>query len=311
MKIFIIPMICSLSIFSCAANDSDAGTASQASITTVSQDGSTQLEKDMVTIEAHLKEQGISNFKKTENGLYYTVNQQGEGAEVKSGMQVSVHYTGTLLDGKKFDSSRDRGQPFSFVIGQGRVIKGWDQGIPLFNVGGSGTLYIPSELAYGSQEITGVIPANSCLKFEIEVVDAVDPVAQAKAAREANEKAIADYLAANNLTTQKTESGLHYIIEEQGTGEQAAAGRNVSVHYAGTLLDGSEFDNSFKRGEPISFPLGTGRVIKGWDEGIALFKVGGKGKLIIPADLAYGGRARPGIPANSVLVFEIELVSVD
>lgn len=110
---------------------------------------------------------------------------------------------------------------------------------------------------------------------------------------------------------QKTASGLYYIIEKQGTGEQAAAGKTVSVHYTGTLADGTKFDSSLDRNEPISFQLGRGMVIRGWDEGIALFKVGGKGKLIIPSDLGYGERGAGGvIPPNATLVFDIELVSV-
>lgn len=110
---------------------------------------------------------------------------------------------------------------------------------------------------------------------------------------------------------QKTASGLYYIIEKQGTGEQAAAGKTVSVHYTGTLADGTKFDSSLDRNEPISFQLGKGMVIRGWDEGIALFKVGGKGKLIIPSDLGYGERGAGGvIPPNATLIFDVELVSV-
>lgn len=110
---------------------------------------------------------------------------------------------------------------------------------------------------------------------------------------------------------QKTASGLYYLIEKQGTGAQAAAGKTVNVHYTGTLADGTKFDSSLDRGQPISFQLGRGMVIRGWDEGIALFKVGGKGKLIIPSDLGYGSQGAGGvIPPNATLIFDIELVNV-
>ena len=110
---------------------------------------------------------------------------------------------------------------------------------------------------------------------------------------------------------QKTASGLYYLIEKQGAGAQAAAGKTVNVHYTGTLADGTKFDSSLDRGQPISFQLGRGMVIRGWDEGIALFKVGGKGKLIIPSDLGYGSQGAGGvIPPNATLVFDIELVNV-
>jgi FKBP-type peptidyl-prolyl cis-trans isomerase len=109
----------------------------------------------------------------------------------------------------------------------------------------------------------------------------------------------------------KTASGLEYTEVEEGTGAQAEVGKNVSVHYTGKFPDGKVFDSSLSRGEPITFTLGAGRVIKGWDEGIALMKEGGKAQLVIPPELAYGERGAGGvIPPNATLVFEVELVSV-
>ncbi len=108
-----------------------------------------------------------------------------------------------------------------------------------------------------------------------------------------------------------TESGLKYIAEVAGTGEQAVAGKTVRVHYTGKLLDGKVFDSSYKRGEPIEFQLGTGRVIKGWDEGIAMMRVGGKAQLVVPPNLAYGASGAGGvIPPNATLIFDVELVDV-
>ena len=96
----------------------------------------------------------------------------GAGAEVKAGDMITVNYSGTLLSGKKFDSSYDRGIPFSFQLGTGGVIKGWDQGILGMKIGGKRKLVIPPDLAYGNQEMgNGVIPANSTLIFEIELLD--------------------------------------------------------------------------------------------------------------------------------------------
>jgi FKBP-type peptidyl-prolyl cis-trans isomerase len=109
----------------------------------------------------------------------------------------------------------------------------------------------------------------------------------------------------------KTSSGLEYIEVQAGTGAQAAAGKTVSVHYTGKFQDGRVFDSSISRGQPISFKLGVGQVIKGWDEGIALMKVGGKAQLIIPSNLGYGERGAGGvIPPNATLVFDVELVDV-
>ncbi len=99
---------------------------------------------------------------------------------------------------------------------------------------------------------------------------------------------------------------------EVGSGDEAVAGKTVHVHYTGTLTDGSKFDSSVDRGQPFSFPLGAGRVIQGWEKGIAGMKVGGKRRLEVPPDMGYGDRGFPPvIPPNSTLIFEVELLGVD
>jgi peptidylprolyl isomerase len=106
----------------------------------------------------------------TASGLKYIDLQEGEGATPKTGQTVTVHYTGTLEDGTKFDSSRDRNRPFSFKIGVGQVIKGWDEGVGSMKVGGRRQLIIPSELGYGKRGAGGVIPPNATLLFDVELL---------------------------------------------------------------------------------------------------------------------------------------------
>lgn len=135
-----------------------------------------------------------------------------------------------------------------------------------------------------------------------------------------DDKTLKNYFTKNNITPVKTASGLYYTIKEEGTGEKALPGDSVAMNYTGKLIDGTKFDSNedtaFHGISPLRFVLGQGAVIKGWDEGIALLKTGSKATFFIPSPLAYGQQSRPGssanpkgIPANSILLFDVQLVS--
>ena len=111
--------------------------------------------------------------------------------------------------------------------------------------------------------------------------------------------------------THTTKSGLQYVVLKKGDGPKPQKGDVVEVHYVGTLEDGTKFDSSIDRGQPLEFPVGVGKVIPGWDEALLMMNVGDKWKLIIPPDLAYGERGYPGvIPPNSTLIFDVELLGI-
>lgn len=241
---------------------------------------------------------GQENVVTTASGLQYIEVLAGTGEQPQPGAIVAVHYRGTLADGSVFDSSIERGEPIRFALGQGQVIAGWDEGIALMRKGGKARLIIPPDLAYGAQGYPPVIPANATLTFEVELVDIL---AGSPAAPTAVDPA--------QYTT--TPSGLKYYDFVVGAGAEATVGKTAIVHYTGWLTTGQKFDSSLDRGEPFPFPLGAGRVIKGWDEGVAGMRVGGKRQLLIPASLAYGARGAGGvIPPNADLIFEVELIAV-
>lgn len=133
---------------------------------------------------------------------------------------------------------------------------------------------------------------------------------QNRKAAEENKKKGAAFLAANKKEegVKETSSGLQYKVVKEGKGKKPSATQRVKVHYQGTLIDGTEFDSSYKRNAPATF--GLNQVIKGWTEGLQLMAEGAKYKLYIPADLAYGPQGRPGIPANSTLIFDVELLEI-
>ncbi len=174
----------------------------------------------------------------------------------------------------------------------------------------------------GQEVVNSIAQGDTMQKVEIERIgeeaqnwNAVEAFRQfngAKAEREAAAKrAQEELLTSISEGFEQTESGLRYQIIQEGNGERPDAGQTVAVHYKGMFPDGTEFDNSFKRGNPIEFPVGTGQVISGWDEGIQLLKVGDKARFVIPSHLAYGSRGAGGvIPPNATLVFDVELMDV-
>jgi peptidylprolyl isomerase len=233
----------------------------------------------------------------TENGIKVRMISSGKGKPIEKGDKIRVHYTGTLLDDRKFDSSRDRDQPFEFVVGMKQVIQGWDDGFAMLKGGDKAILTIPPELGYGDTPMPK-IPSGSWLVFEVEVLEVFKDFAPKQFSTKGKE----------SITSS---TGLTYTILDQGDGVKAEKGKTVEVHYTGFLENGDIFDSSVLRGQPISFRLGAGMVIPGWDEGIAYLNAGGRALLSIPYELAYGESGRPPvIPPKARLIFNVELVAV-
>ncbi|HET9477515.1 MAG TPA: FKBP-type peptidyl-prolyl cis-trans isomerase, partial [Dehalococcoidia bacterium] len=238
----------------------------------------------------------------TPNGVEYEDIVVCDGPELTVGDTVDANYIGRLEDGTEFANTYESGDVFRFLYGQAAVINGWDEGLAGMKVGGKRRVKIPADV-YGEENVSvDIIPPGATIIFEVELLDIKK--GQGEVAPESPPEIDGE--------TITTDSGLKYIDIEEGTGITPATGQRVTVHYTGWLeSDGSKFDSSLDGGQAFTFTIGQGNVIKGWDEGLSTMKVGGKRRLIVPADLGYGEEGYPPvIPANAVLIFDVELLDV-
>ncbi len=259
------------------------------------------------------------------SGLYFIETQKGNGQKPKVGDFGKIHFKVSTIEGGQIYSTYDQGEPMMWESGKDFDTKGVTEALALLSKGSKASIIVPSSLAFGEQGRGQMVAPYTTLLYDLELVDVLtkaqvekERANKEKAAAEQKEKAgreemsnLQSYIKSNNITATPTASGMYYIEESKGTGAQAASGKTVKVHYTGTLLNGTKFDSSLDRGEPFEFVLGQRQVIQGWEEGIAMMKVGGKAKLIIPSKLGYGPDGRmPTIPPSATLVFDVELLEV-
>ena len=248
------------------------------------------------------------------SGLQYLDDSLGTGREAKADELVSIHFKGWMVpkdtaselfsDWTAYQSknmlslgdSKMRNQPVKFILNSGSFIKGTDEGIVGMKTGGIRTIIIPSKLAYGETGI-GFIPPNTDLKVIVELLEVKD-------------KVVAEMWKVDSTLFKTTASGLKYAVISQGEGPAVELNKTVTVHYSGYLLNGTMFDSSVERDEPIMFVVGQGQVMPGWDEGMQLLKKGDKARFIIPPQLGYGEMQLEKIPANSTLIFDTEIIDV-
>ena len=299
-------------------------------------DSPVKMQKDEeISLQKYLKDNNVT-VSPTASGVYLIESQKGEGIKIDTGCQVKFQFKVALIDGKQLFSSYERPEPIKFRFGKKVDTRGMEEAIGLLKKGSKAKIIVPSKMAFGETGRGSIVPPYSTLVYEVEILDVQSKAECDKEQAEALEKEqnapkpagqpkddkflnnqkeepmlIEKYLADNKITVKPTASGLYYVEKVPGTGKQAVAGKNVKVHYTGTLLNGKKFDSSRDRNEPIAFPLGQGRVIKGWDEGIAMMKEGGRAILIIPSAIGYGPSDMGVIPPYSTLVFDVELVEVN
>lgn len=238
------------------------------------------------------------SVKQGKKKLQYIEVVKGEGPMAKSEDNAYVHYTGYLPDGKIFDSSYKKGEPVRISVGMNQVFEGWDMGLHFMQKGSKFRFIIPSKLAYGKKGFGTMVPPNTTITLDVEMVDLAPPP-KVEMWNKSDKEII------------ETLSGLKYVIFEEGEGDLIEKDNVVFINYSGYFSDGKLFDSSVKRFEPIQVPVGAGAVIDGWEEGLLLMKKGAKFQLLIPSNLGYGETgAPPQIPKNADLIFDIEVLEV-
>lgn len=282
----------------------------------------------------------------TSDGQEYTYIQEGTESP-NDGDFIIYHLAVQNSNDSTFISTKDQGMPgyLQFYDSLSRV--GFMDEIFLnLKKGDSIVLEAPAVKIF-EDNMPPFLQQDENIKIQIGVIDVLDEdetmayfndlqlkaqedeVSKASGQLELEDKVIEEYVKDNNLQGTKTESGLYYIIEKEGSGPAIEEGDQASVHYAGYLLNGQIFDTSIKEVAeanniynpqrdqgggygPFDLQVGVGQVIPGWDEGLSLLKKGDKAKFIIPSPLAYGSRgAGADIPANSILIFDVEIMDVD
>ena len=288
-------------------------------------------------------------FKKTATGLQYQVVSQGEGLAPQEGdvLLVNVCYK-TEKGGVLFDTA-DQELPMALPYSEDAAQKdgGFEEAVSMLQKGDSFIFKLRAEKLFGESldyimaqyglkkkeeiflhlQLQDIMNKEAHKKWETDQITMLQKGQQEKAELQLKEdaKIIANYLKENKITAQATSSGLCYVIDTPGQGAQPKQGNNIKVNYTGRLIDGKVFDTSLaevakqhgihnpaRTYEAIAFQVGVGQVIKGWDEGIMCLRQGTKARLFIPSTLAYGsqGVGNGLIPANAILIFDVELVDI-
>lgn len=273
-----------------------------------------RLQESKSVLAAYIKENGIT-VSPIESGIYLIPVEKGKGNCPQKGDKVELDFEAKLLDGRSIGSTFGQDEKFTFIVGEGYVIPGWEVIVPKMHVGDRVTAIIPCEMAYGEHAVTG-IPPYANLVYDIKLLKII-PADVLKRQEEETmkklqttaEKAFIQYVKENRIT-EYTKSGLYYEKSVLTEGESPVAGMTARIKFEAQYLDGTPLGNSEELGGFYDVPFGQHTVLKGLEEGVGLMKVGEKARFVIPFTLAYGAKPFGEIPAFSNFVFDVELVEL-
>ena len=274
----------------------------------------TMIEESEKALAEYLVENNIT-VSPEPSGVYIIPLEKGKGRCPVKGEKVELDFSASLLNGQSVGTTFDSPDKFSFVLGEGYTIQGWEEIVPKMHLGERVMAIIPYDLAYGEHSV-GSIPSYSNLVYDIKllkITTAKEMQEEAEKAMKAlkadSEKAFVIYLKTNNIT-EHTKSGLYYAKSVYTEGAQPQVGQTAQIKFVASYLDGTLLGNSDQLGEHYDFVYGQGKVLKGLEEGIGLMRVGEKARFVLPYTLAYGENPYGNIPAYSNLVFDVELVDL-
>jgi FKBP-type peptidyl-prolyl cis-trans isomerase len=261
-------------------------------------------------------EANLQGVKPDPSGVYIIPLEPGKGRYPVKGEKVELDFSATLLNGQLVGSTFDRPEKFSFVLGEGFAIQGWEEIVPKMRLGERVKAVIPFEMAYGDRPI-GSIPAYSNLVYDmklLKITTAEELRAEAEKAlaalKKESEKAFADYVNANGIVDH-TPSGLYYTKMLVTEGKSPQRGQKVRIKFNAFYIDGTPLGNSDELGKAFEAVYGDGSLLRGLEEGIGMMHVGEKARFVLPYSLAYGEQPYGKIPGCSNIVFDVELVEIE
>jgi FKBP-type peptidyl-prolyl cis-trans isomerase len=280
----------------------------------------------VITAACKSEKKTKDGFTVLSNGLEMKFKEDKKGTEADSGFIAKINISVKVEDSVIFDSkTMNGGKPVVQPINPTKNIADLMAGFMKMSKGDIAEFRVLSDSIFANpQQRPPFIKVGDVMTWEVEMADLQSPEDIENEKKEVAEKEsgiLDNYIKEKGIEATKTPSGMYISITKEGSGEVVGSGRMAKMKYTGRLLDGTVFDSNvdpkFKHPEPFEFAVGQGSVIKGWDEGVATLKVGSKAKLIIPSGMAYGERVTPpndvnpkGIPANSPLVFDVEVLGV-
>ena len=237
-----------------------------------------------------------AQYTTTKSGLQYRIDNPGNNRHPQKGWRVWIEYTGSLDDGTVFGSTDETGN-IDIRLGQGQVIKGWEEALPMIGEGGRISLIVPPHLGYGDTD-TDYIPGGSTLHFDIKVI-------------QADSFPAIEPFAVKGLKANKMANGIKYYVIDSGHGNPANAGDNVYVHFTGWLPDGTIYTSTRNNGDARRFTAGAGETFKGMDTALLTMAEGARCRFVIPSELAFGEKGYGNrIPPKTDLTLDIEMVRI-